>query len=155
MARSTLISLISILLVVACGAWGQKEASFADGSSEAQRAQKSLPDAPSLHFSPRADKFPIFPERAGLPPKLGTASSNASALTEKIESLTSGMPPGFSGQYGVGKLQMDSITPFDDYLDRLLRHAQPYHPSTSNSALTRTTDAASQVLLSRDRKSVV
>ena len=149
--RTAPIRVVSLILLAACGALGQKRPSAdllqglqfeGSNSPEVQRPEmgtwRSLPDAPSLIQPPRrAERFPtfVFPtiikeNETGSPLTLGAVGVSAGVIREtKLGHVTPGSQPRLTALY-----------------QQNLR----YHPSTSNSFMGRATYAASRIFITRD-----
>jgi hypothetical protein len=144
--RTAAIPVISILLLAACGAWGQEE-------NPATGLPRSglLPDAPAPNAPINAEKFHGFVEQIYSPPNLGAVSVNASAIIDKDTHLGSGMQPRFTVLYGTPVLRKQSSTFIDAVLYRsLLNRDLRYHASTSNSIVSRVSYAVSCDLITRN-----
>ena len=144
--RTAPIRVVSLILLAACGALGQKRPSTdllqglqfeGSNSPEVQRPEmgkwRSLPDAPSLIQPPRrAERFPTFVKEneTGSPLTLGAVGVSAGVIREtKLGHVTPGSQPRLTALY-----------------QQNLR----YHPSTSNSFMGRATYAASRIFITRD-----
>jgi hypothetical protein len=149
--RTAPIRVVSLILLAACGALGQKSPAADllqglqfEGSNSlgVQRPEmgtwRSLPDAPSLIQPPRqAERFPtfVFPTFAkenetGSPLTLGAVGVSAGVIREtKLGHVTPGSQPRLTAPY---------------------QHNLRYHPSTSNSFMGRATYAASRIFITRD-----
>ena len=153
---------ISILLLAACGAWCQEENPSAglpqgvrfDGSNvpaaqrEELRAPRTLPDAPAVLAPTRAEKLYGFVEKARSPLNFGALAVNASVITEKEANLAAQRQPSPTAFYGAAMVGNQSSTFLDTYLHRSLLKPDPrYHPSTSNSIVSRAGYAFSRDLI--------
>lgn len=149
--RTAPIRVVSLILLAACGALGQKSPSAdllqglqfeGSNSPEVQRPEmgtwRSLPDAPSLIQPPRrAERFPTFvfpafvkPNETGSPLTLGAVGVSAGVIREtKLGHVTPGSQPRLTALY---------------------QHNLRYHPSTSSSFMGRATYAASRIFITRD-----
>jgi len=163
--RTTVNRILCILLLGACGAWGQQEKASAglpqrahfDGSNipevrhQESGAQRSLPDAPSVQPLTQADKFHAFVEKAPSTLNHSMVSVNASVMIDKEEHLVSGMPARLTDFDGAAMLRNESGTALGSGLYRsLLNHDPHYYPLTSDSILSRASYAVSRVLITRN-----
>lgn len=165
MKRTTQTGVISVLLLAACGAWCQEQNPSAvlpqrdhfDGlnAPEAQeqelRAQRSLPDAPSLQLLSQAGKFYTSVEKV-CRLSFSAAGVAASVIPDKKECLASGMQPSLTGFHGAAMLRNESTTSLDKYLYRsLLKQDAKDRPSTSSgSFLSRASSSISRILITRN-----
>ena len=142
--RTAPIRVVSLILLAACGALGQKRPSAdllqglqfeGSNSPEVQRPEmgtwRSLPDAPSLIQPPRrAERFPTFVNETGSPLTLGAVGVSTGVIRGTILGhVTPGSQPRLTALY-----------------QQNLR----YHPSTSSSFMGRATYAASRIFITRD-----
>ncbi len=142
--RTAPIRVVSLILLAACGALGQKRPSAdllqglqfeGSNSPEVQRPEmgtwRSLPDAPSLIQPPRrAERFPTFVNETGSPLTLGAVGIGTGVIRGTIPGhVTPGSQPRLTALY-----------------QQNLR----YYPSTSSSFMGRATYAASRIFITRD-----
>ena len=142
--RTAPIRVVSLILLAACGALGQKRPSAdllqglqfeGSNSPEVQRPEmgtwRSLPDAPSLIQPPRrAERFPTFVNETGSPLTLGAVGVSTGVIRGTILGhVTPGSQPRLTALY-----------------QQNLR----YYPSTSSSFMGRATYAASRIFITRD-----
>jgi hypothetical protein len=142
--RTAPIRVVSLILLAACGALGQKRPSAdllqglqfeGSNSPEVQRPEmgtwRSLPDAPSVIQPPRrAERFPTFVNETGSPLTLGAVGVSTGVIRGTILGhVTPGSQPRLTALY-----------------QQNLR----YHPSTSSSFMGRATYAASRIFITRD-----
>ncbi len=142
--RTAPIRVVSLILLAACGALGQKRPSAdllqglqfeGSNSPEVQRPEmgtwRSLPDAPSVIQPPRrAERFPTFVNETGSPLTLGAVGVSTGVIRRTILGhVTPGSQPRLTALY-----------------QQNLR----YHPSTSSSFMGRATYAASRIFITRD-----
>ena len=143
--RTAPIRVVSLILLAACGALGQKRPSAdllqglqfeGSNSPEVQRPEmgtwRSLPDAPSVIQPPRrAERFPTFVNETGSPLTLGAVGVSTGVIRGTILGhVTPGSQPRLTALY-----------------PQNLR----YRPSTSSSFMGRATYAASRIFIARDR----
>ena len=142
--RTAPIRVVSLILLAACGALGQKRPSAdllqglqfeGSNSPEVQRPEmgtwRSLPDAPSVIQPPRrAERFPTFVNETGSPLTLGAVGVSTGVIRGTILGhVTPGSQPRLTALY-----------------QQNLR----YYPSTSSSFMGRATYAASRIFITRD-----
>ena len=142
--RTAPIRVVSLILLAACGALGQKRPSAdllqglqfeGSNSPEVQRPEmgtwRSLPDAPSVIQPPRrAERFPTFVNETGSPLTLGAVGIGTGVIRGTIPGhVTPGSQPRLTALY-----------------QQNLR----YYPSTSSSFMGRATYAASRIFITRD-----
>jgi hypothetical protein len=142
--RTAPIRVVSLILLAACGALGQKRPSAdllqglqfeGSNSPEVQRPEmgtwRSLPDAPSVIQPPRrAERFPTFVNETGSPLTLGAVGVSTGVIRGTILGhVTPGSQPRLTALY-----------------QQNLR----YRPSTSSSFMGRATYAASRIFITRD-----
>ena len=149
--RTAPIRVVSLILLAACGALGQKRPSAdllqglqfeGSNSPEVQRPEmgtwRSLPDAPSLIQPPRrTERFPTF-----VFPTFVKENETGSPLTLGAVGVSAGVIPG---------TKLGPVTPGSlPRLTALYQQNLRYHPSTSNSFMGRATYAASRIFITRD-----
>jgi hypothetical protein len=162
--RIARIRVISFILLTPCVSFGQSEHLPADLVQELQpdglnspavrgqemRTWRSLPDAPSVHRTTRAEKFQTFIEEARSPLTFGTVGINAGLMRETDLGVTPKPRPNFIDLYRVVLIQKESSAFFGKYVyPSLLKQDPRFYPSTSRSFLGRATYAASRILITR------
>ena len=158
------ISVISSVLLVACGAMCQSEHPSegllqGDGSdsppveSQEMRTWRSLPDAPSTVKPPtQAEKFPTFAYEARSPLIMlpATITSNLRRGTE-LRHVTPVPQPSLIPSDELLFTQEKSSNFVVKYLcPPLVKRSLLYHPSTSNTLIGRATYAASHIFVTRE-----
>jgi hypothetical protein len=120
--RIARIRVISFILLTPCVSFGQSEHLPADLVQELQpdglnspavrrqemRTWRSLPDAPSVHRTTRAEKFQTFVEEARSPLTFGTVGINAGLMRETDLGVTPKPRPNFIDLYRVVLIQKES-----------------------------------------------
>ena len=152
-----------ILLLVACGAWGQTDSTTVDflevGDSnpvEVQRHEKhtwsSFPDAPSATFPTQGARFKAFVVEANLPFTRTTAGVHAVLMRgTDLGRVTPSPQPTFGTPFRRVSVERGSNTFVGRYLyPSLLKPKLRYYPSTRSSFLTRASYAASRIFIARD-----
>ena len=163
------IRVISFLFLVACGALCQKcqkcplvdlhEELQLDGanSRDVQRQEvrmwRSLPDAPSSVQPPTEGvRSHTFVNESGSPLTLSVAGIGADAMrrTEMGHDI-SGPQPSLTAHYQAVFIQEDSGNFFRKYMSpRSLKQDQRYYALTSDSFMSRASNAASRIFVTRD-----
>lgn len=139
MAVTVPIRVAGFILVAACGAFCQQIPSKA--------ASSSLPDAPSVVASAKAESRQTFTGAAG--PRAITTDSG---MTGKLALGNTARPAqSFALVHKVEGAQQTSGDFFDKYLyPSLLKRNLSYHPSSSDSLTGRAVYAASRIFVTRD-----
>jgi hypothetical protein len=164
--RIVRIRVISFFVLLApCVSFGQSEHLPADLVQELQlhglnspdvqrqemRTWRSLPDAPSVHPTTRAEKFQTFVEEARSPLTLGAVGINAGLMRETDLAVIPKPQRNVIDLYKVVFIQKESSAFFGKYLyPSLLKQDPRYYGSTSRSFLGRATYAASRILITRN-----
>jgi hypothetical protein len=159
------IRVVSFFLLAACGALGQSDRSSADllpglqcsgpNSPELQheemRTWSTLPDAPSVLLPTQAEKFHAFVDAAPSPLRVGAVDINAGVVREKESGQVSPrLPPELTATFKAVLIPEQPSTFFDKYLYPSLRKQDlPYYPATSDSFVSRATDAVSRLFITR------
>jgi hypothetical protein len=162
--RTAPISVISVVLLAACGALCQSERR-ADGllqrdgtnSPEVQsqeiRTWKLLPDAPSTVQPPRqAEKFQTFAYEARSRLTIRTAGiSSGINLGTELRRVTSGPQPSLIASYELPSTEKESSNIIVKYLcPPSVKRTLLYHPSISSAFIGRATYAASRMFIARN-----
>ena len=156
------ISVMSFLLLAACGAWCQCDGpdllpaapNNALNSHDVQRLEirtwKSLPDAPSALPPTQGDKFRVFVEEAGSPLTFGAAGVNTGIMhLTDVGGLSREVS--LTELYKGALIQKESSAFFSKYLyPALLKQDPRYHRSSSPSFWRRLTYAASRTVITRN-----
>jgi hypothetical protein len=157
------IRVIVVLLLVACGAWGQTDSSSVDlpkvGDSnplEVQRQEKgkrsSFPDAPSATLPTQVARFKAFVVAANSPFTRTTGGIHTVLMRgTDSDRVTPSPQTTFGTPHRRVSVERGSSTFFARYLyPSLLKPKLRYSPSTSSSVLTRASYAASRIFITRD-----
>ena len=161
--RIASIRVIVVLVLAACGAWGQGDTSSVDLHKEAdstplevQRHEKhtwsALPDAPSATLPTQLSRFKAFVVEVHSP-SVRTTGRTYTTLMRGTDSgrISPGPQLTFGSSHRKVSVERGSNTFFDRYLyPSLLRPKVRYYPSPSSSFLTRASYAASRIFIARD-----
>jgi len=151
------VRIVAFLLLAACGAPCQSASHQGAGlqrsqleRATAQDQQSALPDAPSQVALTQPDRLKTIANQARLPLATSAGAINADVLRAmEATHLTPEAPLTATALTKGGARQEKTDDFFSKYLSASRQQNSSYEPSSSGKVVTRATDAASRIFLTR------